>query len=134
MRGFVITFDAIVALSLFFVAVILISSEGLQPSTPRGVYIKQLTLDVLTVMEKTDRLGILVDGDGSAVRELLQATPELACIQVTVYDSDGNLIGTVTKSGCGPYGRELQSASMPFVHEGKPYLARAESWYRKEST
>lgn len=134
MRAFVITFDSLIAVSFLFIAALLVATTTFQPYAPRGVYLKQLTLDVLTVMEKTGSFGIAIDGNSSAMRQVLRATPEPACIQVTISDDNGNELATLTKLDCGAFGRELQTAAMPFVHDGDLYMAKAQSWYKKVSS
>jgi hypothetical protein len=131
MRGFVITFDAAVAVLFIFVAAAFLFSQSFEPNAPRGVYLKQLTLDALTVMEKTGRLDRAIDGNSTAVLEVMGATPDLACMQITIGDSVGNTVATITKVNCGEVGRELQTAAMPMVHNGNSYMVRAQSWYKK---
>lgn len=133
MRAFVITIDGLVALSFIFIAMLLLSSQTFQPSAPRGVYLKQLTLDALTLLEKTDRLAFAVEGDTDGINELLQDLPELACMQMTVTDSHGEQIVNVHRIGCGEHGRELQSAAKPFTHDGERYMVKATAWYGKIS-
>ena len=132
MKGFVITIDALMALSFLFLAVLLLSSNSFQPNAPRGIYLKQLTLDALTVMDKVGAFDNAVDGDANPVNQILASTPHSACMQITIIDRNGDDVATLSKIGCGEFGRELQSASKPFVHNGKPYMVKTKSWYRKE--
>jgi len=131
MRGFAITLDAIVALSLLLFALLILSTQTFEPKAPRGTYLKQLTLDSLTVLGKSGRLSLALGGDTAPAREILQATPDAACIQVSMIDDSGETVATISKTDCYGYGSELQSASMPFVHDGEAYMANAQAWYRK---
>lgn len=131
MKGFAITLDALLALSLIFFALIFISTQTFQPYAPRGTYLKQVSLDTLAVLEKTGRLGAAIDGDGASAREMVQATPENVCMQVSVTDGAGNALFTISKAGCYGFGSELQSAVVPFAYNGGNYLAEAKAWHRK---
>jgi hypothetical protein len=131
MKGFIITIDAIAAFFILLVATVWITSYSFQPVAPRGVYLKQVTLDTLTVLEKTGRMDLAVEGNSSSVQDILQATPELVCIQMTIVNEHGEDVATITKANCGTYGRELQTAARSFIHNGRPYMVKSESWYRK---
>ena len=134
MRAFIITVDALVALSFIFIAALLMYSQTFQPYAPRGVYLKQLTLDALTVMESDRALMHAVQGNGTGVRQLLQRTPDHVCMHVSITDSSGDVVTTIAKENCGAYGEAFQSVVMPTTYEGKPYMVMAHSWYRKEYT
>lgn len=133
MRAFLITVDAIIAIGFFVIAMALISSQTFQPAAPRGVYLKQLTLDMLNVIDETGALDNAMSGNSTPMHEILHNTPELSCMQVTITDEAGEAVATISKVGCGEYGRELQTTTRVFLWEDERYLIRAESWYRKES-
>jgi hypothetical protein len=132
MKGYVITVDALVALSFLFLASLLIYSQTFHPQAPYGVYLKQFTLDVLTVMEKSGALEEGVEENSTEMRWLVESTPDLMCMQVSIINSSNQQIALVSKTHCGEFGREFQVASRPFVHDGEMYMVKAESWYRKE--
>ena len=134
MRAFLITVDAIIAIGFFVIAMALISSQTFQPVAPRGVYLKQLTLDTLNVIDETGALEMAMSGNSTPMHTILHNTPELSCMQITVTDRTGEAVATISKVGCGEYGRELQTTARPFLWEGERHLVRAESWYRKESS
>lgn len=135
MRGFVITTDAMFAISLFLIAMVVVSMHSFQPQMARGLYLKQVTLDVLTVSEKAGRLADAADGNSSAVRELMEATPELACMELEITDYAGTPVITTAKSDCGSYGKELQTAYRSFRSEdGSMYVVKVYSWYRRTYT
>ncbi len=132
MKAFVITMDALVAISVLFIALLVLSTMTFHPYAPRGVYLKQLTLDTLTLMDKTGKLGPAVEGNSAGIRRLLDATPELVCMQVSITDSNDEVIATIPKNNCGETGRELQVATRRFLYSGEPHNVRAQSWYRRE--
>jgi len=131
MRAFVTTFDALVALSFLLVISILVSTQSFQLNYARGVYIYQLTHDVLSVMQKTGRLDDAIDGNSSAVRNILESTPEAVCMQILIYDNSGTSVASLSKFNCGETVSQLQIVSMPFTAHGNRYIAKAQSWYRK---
>ncbi len=133
MRGFVITLDAVIALSFFLFAMMLMSGQTYQPMAPGSIYLKQLTLDTLTVLEKTGRLSRALDGNDSGVQEVLEASPKLACMQLSIIDSTGTTAAALAKSDCNETaGIDVQIASRPVLHNGIRYMVKSESWLRKE--
>lgn len=130
-KGFVITFDAIAALIFLFIAGMIMANQIFYPTTPRGVYLKQISLDVLTVLDKTDRLDSFVDENSTSIREILVATPDSVCMQITINDLTEDL-AVMNKPNCGSYGKELQTAARMFVYNDDVYFAKIESWYKKD--
>lgn len=133
MKGFAATLDSVVAISFLFFALALIATQTYEPRAPGGVYLKQLTLDTLTVLEKTGRLGSAIDGNESAIPEVLEATPHLSCVSISIINSTGDEFIYAEKSGCTDSEElDLQVATLPLVHRGEYYIVKSESWFRKE--
>lgn len=133
MKGIAITLDSLIALSLFMMVMIVLASQTYQPRSPGTVYLKQLTLDTLTVLEKTGRIDAALFGNMSQMQEVIEATPTLACIHVTLINSTGSIVASVARNDCNDSsGLDMQVASKPVLHLGKHYVLRAESWFRKE--
>jgi len=132
MKAFLITLDAFVAIILLFSAAFLMYSSSFQPYAPRGVYLKQFTNDMVTVMEKNGDLGSAIAGNTSGMHYMMGFTPQLVCMQVSITDSAGNRSVTVAKDECGEYGRELQVIGRSLVYSGQLYTVKAEAWYKKE--
>lgn len=133
MRGFAITLDAVVAISFFMFAMLIVATQTYNPRAPGGIYLKQLTLDTLTVLEKTGRIGQAIEGNTSGIYEVLQATPELACMRLFILNSTYDVVTDVTKSGCNETaGLDMQVASKPAMHMGRSYIIKSESWFHKE--
>jgi hypothetical protein len=133
MKGFAISLDAVVALSFFLFAMILIASQGYQPRAPGGVYLKQLTLDTMTVLEKTGRTDQALAGNASAIQEVLEATPNLACMELTIMDAKGDAVATAIKGDCAENaGLDMQTAAKPLLYQGGRYVMKSKSWFRKE--
>lgn len=132
MRAFVITLDAIVGLTFIFLAIVLINSQTITPSAHKATYLKQFSLDVLTVLEKSGELDLVIRGNSTGTRRILEHTPDLICIQVSIIDSSQEQVATFSKYNCGGTGRLLQVAAMPFVHDGEFYVVKAQSWHMRE--
>jgi len=133
MKGLLMTLDAMFAVAFMFTAIVLLSSMTFQPLAPRGAYLKQLSLDALTLMEKSKSLEYAVAGDSTEVRRLLEATPPQICMHVSISSANGSLVALIPKNGCGEAGKELQIASRHFVHAGDPYMVKAESWQKRDA-
>jgi hypothetical protein len=133
MRGLVITLDSLFALSIFVFVMILLAGQAYTARTPGNVYLKQLTLDALTVLEKTGRVDAALLNDTDAMQDVIEATPDSACIRVTLINASGNAVAAAARADCTDnLGLDLQVASMPVMHRGSEYILRAESWFRKE--
>ncbi len=135
MKGFAVTLDSVVAISFFFFALVLIATQTYEPRAPGGTYLKQLTLDVLTVMEKTGRMNQAIEGNTTSMQDILEATPHLACFNISILNSTGETVITSAKSGCNDTeGLDMQVAYRPLVYKEGKYVAKCESWFTKETT
>jgi hypothetical protein len=132
MKAFVITMDALAAMAFIIIAAIFFFSQTFQPLTYRGLYLKQLTLDTLTVADKAGYVGQAIEGNSTLLRQLIQGTPDLYCTSFHIYDEDMEAVLVITKENCGTAGGEVQVASRAHVSGGAPYMARCESWYRRD--
>jgi hypothetical protein len=134
MKGFAITLDAVIALSFLLFAIMLISSQTYQPRAPGGIYLKQLTLDTITVLEKTGRIDQALSGNQSGMDAVIEATPELACTRIDIIDQKGDIVASAEKSGCAEStSQDIQTSARPLLYEGAMYIIKSESWSRKES-
>jgi len=132
-KAFVVTLDAITALTFMFIAAILLYSYTFQSYALKETYLKFYTFDVLTIMEKTDMFADAIEGNSTNLRRLLSNnTPDMVCMQILISDINDEQVVVISKMGCGEYGNSLQVATIPFVHENQMYLVKAESWYRRE--
>ncbi len=133
MRGFAITLDAAVAISFFLFAIMIIASQSYQPRAPGAVYLKQLTMDTLTVLEKTGRIGQAIDGNTSSIQELMEATPKLACMDISIANITGDVVATAVKGDCAETaGLDVQTTARPVLYQGSRYVIKSASWFRKE--
>lgn len=133
MKGFTISLDAVIALSFVLFAMMIIANQSYYPKTPGEVYLKQLTLDVVTVLEKTGRIDSAIAGNSSAIQEVLEATPILACIEIMIIDTNGLAISNVTKSDCTDVtDQSIQTTASLAFYQNNRYIVKSESWLRKE--
>ncbi len=134
MKGFVITLDAVIAISFFLFAIIIITTQIYQPRSPNDIYLKELTLDTITVLEKTGGIDQAIEGNISAVQVLLQATPDLACMDITIYNSTGDVVASTVKSGCNyTEGLDMQAAAASERFNQENFMVQTESWFKAGS-
>jgi hypothetical protein len=133
MRGFIITTDGIMGLVFFLFILSLLASHTFKQTTTNEIYLKQFSMDFLTVMEKNGRVGALIEGDSTSLRQIIDRTPVALCLEYSATDSSGNRISTITKTGCGGHGNLLQTISQPFIYNESHYIATVQSWYRSGS-
>ncbi len=131
MKAFIISLDSLVAVSVMFLMLYLMFSQDFHPAAPRGVYLKQLSLDALSVLEKSGRLSQMVAGNSTAVREILGAAPQSVCMQVSLADEAGAPLAAAIRPGCGEVGPERQTAATVLSYGGDLYLVRMDSWYKE---
>ncbi|MEW6749335.1 MAG: hypothetical protein AB1295_06540 [Candidatus Micrarchaeota archaeon] len=131
MKAFFLSMDALAAVSIMLLMMVLLSAQDFHPVAPGGVYLKDLSMDALSVMAQDGRLRSMADGNASAVRELMDALPSSVCMEVTLQEPGEEPLATVSRQGCWEFGKELQSLSAPFVRGDDLYLVTMRSWYRR---
>jgi hypothetical protein len=130
MRGFAITLDSIVALTFVLFAMVIISTENYQPTAPGEIYLKEVTLDALTVLEKTGGIPPLLNGNTTPAYQLVEAMPGSMCMEVSVVNSYGAVVAEIAKSGCNnSEGLDIQTVAMPMMYNGSQYVVTSESWF-----
>lgn len=133
LRGVLITIDAILAVGMLLLAVMLLGTEWFRPLAPDGFYLKQVSLDTLNLMESRGILDSVMNNNESTARDLFEKLPKSVCMQVIItMPTSEEPIATVTRTDCGSYGKELQVVYGNFIYENEIYSVRLESWYRKE--
>lgn len=128
-KAFVLTLDALFALMVFFLALLIGIIYLAQPETPRAIYLKQVSQDLLIIAEKNDELEAALDGDSISLRNLLRRLPPNICAQFILTDESENEI-VISDPSCPGYTRELQTNWASLYHNEQPYTVRLESWYR----
>lgn len=132
-RGFVITFDAIIAISFFLLAIIILTSQSYQPRSPGGIYLKQLNFDVITVLEKTGKINLAFGGNTSAIQEVIEATPKLACMDISILNASDDIVVTAVKSDCNEtVDLDIQTSARSVIYQDNLYIIKSKAWFRKE--
>ncbi len=127
-KGFVFTIDATFALLIFAITLLLISHQIFQDPTPRSTYLKQISSDTITVLEKTGKLGQMLGSNSTEVRQVLDSLPQSVCAQVSLMSQSGNTT-TITRPGCTNYQKELQIIRSPYIYGGSFYTTEIKSWF-----
>jgi hypothetical protein len=133
MRGFLITLDSSVAFLFVLVALIIIASQSINPHLPGNIYLKQLSMDLIKVLEKTGGFEDALLGNSSKVTQVLEATPSLSCFEIQLINSTGTTLQSHTKSNCGnKTGADIEITTTLTYMQNKYYIIREESWQRRE--
>ena len=131
MNAFALTMDAILALLIMMLVVVIIAAAPFQNFTPRSVYLKQIALDELTILEKMNMTGRVIDGNTTSLREMLIYMPSSVCSSIEITESLSLNKTIISQPDCGiPPGGELQTAYSTFIHRNNFYIIRSQNWYR----
>ncbi len=137
MKGVIISFDALLGLAALFFLIIVINSNlvGLERNPFADTYLRELTLDAATVLEKSGKLAWTVSHDDSSrVRRFLDQLPNAVCMDAQVFAStDLNAVAfSVARDGCGSSPDEVVSISRSFLvrqnGDANYFVARVNSW------
>jgi hypothetical protein len=115
------------------VALIIIASQSINPHLPGNIYLKQLSMDLIKVLEKTGGFEDALLGNSSKVTQVLEATPSLSCFEIQLINSTGTTLQSHTKSNCGnKTGADIEITTTLTYMQNKYYIIREESWQRRE--
>jgi hypothetical protein len=131
-KGFVITLDAIAALSLMLITLYFVQSAKFDPVALKGTELKQISLDTMTVLEKSGRISEVFFVNGTSVSEVLTATPPQVCMELTVTAENGSVVTVLDKPGCGQAVSESQYVYGAFRAGGVVFSSTLKSWYNQE--
>jgi len=134
-RGFIISFDGMVALSLAFILFIAAATylAGVQSNARGSVFLKEFSMDAATVLEKSGLLEETVERNSSAgLRSFLNKMPAAVCMEVKIFDNSDlvNAEVVVLKAGCTAEYFEKTSLKRGFVAGDDPefYIAEVSAW------
>ncbi len=131
-RGFVITLDSIAALSLLLISLYFVQSTSFNPVMLKGTALKQISLDTMSVLEKSGRLDDIFFVNGTSASEVLLATPPQVCMELSVTQANGSVVATIGKPGCGQPVTESQVVYGTFSSGGVMFGTTLQSWYSQE--
>jgi len=136
-KGAVISLDALLALGIAFVIILGISfySVNTQTDDYSSVRLKQMAIDSLVVLEKTNTLStsVLVS-NYTPIHSFLAKLPSWVCTEITIYEAESTdtILTSITKTGCTKSPDEISVAKRTFVinNSGTPktHLAVAKVW------
>jgi hypothetical protein len=133
MKGFLITLDSSVAFLFVLVALIIIASQSINPHLPGNIYLKQLSMDIIKVLEKTGGFEDALLGNSSKVTQVLEATPSSSCFEIQLINSTGTNLQSYTKSNCeNKTDADIEITTTVTYMQNKYYIIREESWQRRE--
>lgn len=131
MRAYVLTLDAMFAIMLLFLAVSLLGTEWFRPLASDGLYLKQVSLDTLSLLEATGGLDMALDGNITAAREVFELLPKSVCMDMAIKNAGSDaIVANVTKLACNNRSGELQTSFSMFIHENETYKSELKSWYK----
>ncbi len=136
-RGFVITYDAVLALLIVMLSLGLVFSftEQGRGKSVDEVKILQLSEDILLTMEKTGHLEKSMT-NSTPVRQLIERTSENYCFEITLTDADTGVNKySLKKYGCTSLADEYYVKRRTMVvEEGGGhnfYIAKIVGWYNE---
>ena len=138
-KGFIISLDALVALSILL-SVLMLSSFYLgqaQYSAANSLILKENAADILSTLEKNGALEEAVATDKPApIRSFLNKLPDSICADLSIYGSTdlNSAVMDVLRPGCRKNFTDSATLNGSFiVQEGSDanfYIARAMVWFR----
>jgi len=129
-KGMIFMLDALLALTVFFLVLLLSLVVILPPDIPNPYQLKSLSHDMLLAAERQKLLDSTFLGNSTALRDGLRRLPPNVCMQIIVQDADGANETTISDPSCTAPGREIQTIWAPYYRDGQFYAVRVESWYR----
>jgi len=138
-KGFVISFDAVIALLLLTSLIVAATSylSTVEFKAGNSLSLKEITMDSLTVLEKSGKLEKAISTDKSSeVRAFLNKLPYNVCADLRVYSGNdlSNHEFLVLRPGCKQNFKESATIERSVVVESggnvSIYLAELRAWYR----
>ncbi len=135
MKGFIITLDSATAITFLFFAALIISTQNLDPHSPNGIYLKSLSIDSLTVLQKSGMADLALSGNSTCLPQIVEATPKFVCMNITMFNVTGDQVISYVKNGCNDTtDQDIQTTSMMILFNNSNYVARSVSWLSKVSS
>jgi len=136
-RGFLISFDGILSISVAFVFFLtaIFYLSGVESSSRQSSYLKDFSMDIASVLEKSGDLESAIDNNSvGPIESFLNRTPKNVCTQLRLFDKDdtSNSVMIVRKNGCLDDYTERTALKRSFFVESKDefYLAEVNSWFK----
>lgn len=133
MKGAIITLDGIMAMLFLILTMTLVLSSmpALNTTIIASNYLKTMSMDVLTSLEISGRIGTSIGGNMRAIKEVLQATSSSLCMEIEIRDvASDRTVGIAKKSGCGEARFGYSITYRTVKADAKTYLITARSWLK----
>jgi len=137
-RGFVISFDALIAASMVFMMLMAATAylASAKFESREKIALRQFGNDALAVLEKSGELEYAVQNDRvSGIRQFLNKLPHIYCAELKVYPTEdlNNPDFLVLRPGCNKNFLDYTSAKRVFIvdnDDANICLAEMNMWYR----
>ncbi len=125
-KGFLLTFDAFLALMLLGVVMLMVISESYEDNASDSRSMRSFSMDMLASFEKSGLFSRSLD-NATALRLALNSLPPNVCVQLTITDSTNATLADLQNEGCGnPNGAYVLFRT--FYARGELYLAKSRTW------
>ena len=138
-KGFLISFDALIALMVLFALFIAATAYFAQAEfqANNSVLLKEIAADSLTVLDKSGKLGSAIKSDkGAELRAFMNRLPHSICTDLRIYpESDlNNASFIVLREGCKKEFEDMATVKRSvLVRNGTNagfYIAELRAWQR----
>jgi len=139
MRGFVISFDALLALTLLLIVLLLTNSylSGVEFGAKNSLTLKQNAMDIATVLEKSGEFEWAVQNNKvNQIRSYINKLPNSVCAEVKIFsDNDYSTPAlSVLRPGCTKDFDDSATINRGFVERSSGntnfYVGRVITWLR----
>lgn len=136
-KGFIITVDSFLALTL--VAVFVILAFGfislVRIDSWNSVDLKNSSSDVSSILKSTGTINdALLSSSTEGILEILNATPGNICFESMIFDSDSNIVLHSIKTGCIKNSTQVFSSERLIVlnESGATsfFISRVNGWFK----
>ncbi|VVB98060.1 Uncharacterised protein [uncultured archaeon] len=128
-KGFVLSFDVFIALSLLIIIVVLVASQNYGDGTFNSLSLRSFSMDMLASFEKSGVFAQSV-GNETALRQAVNNLPPNVCVRMQVTNSTNATIADLLREGCGA-GDNYYTYYRTFYTSGELYLAKSETWLKQ---
>ena len=132
MKGFVITVDGIIALILALSVFVVINSSVMnaRPSALSDAQVKKLSMDSLTILEKSGMLARAVQYNSSSEIVYFASTEfPSTCMKIRISSADGYEL-SAAREDCSTEGKNLFVGRRSFTEGSNFYIVELHAWER----
>ncbi len=136
-NGFIVTVDSFLSITL--VAILLVLAFGyislIKLDSWDSIDLKDSCSDVISVLDKADYLSdAILSYSTENISSILNSTPNNKCFELTIFNSDSNIILHLIKTGCTKNLTQVFSVERSIVLNNNGsvsfFIARIEGWFK----